>query len=109
MAANEQILGDLHTKVAEVLTGLLDGQSLPTGEQDDDGNEIVTVLAPSAAIITSAIQFLKNNNITCTPSKDNALGALVAAKEAREARRKAGVIDLDQAREQARFTSGLPG
>lgn len=108
MAADERALGALHTKVAEVLTRALDGQDLPTGEQDADGNELMQKLEPSAAIITSAIQFLKNNNITCTPSKDNALGELEEKMRQRRDRRKPGKSDLSAATETMGFMSGMP-
>ncbi len=88
---------------------MLDGTELPTGEQDDDGNEIKTKLPPSAAVLTSAIQFLKNNNITCSPSKDNALGELEEKMAARRAKRvQAGSIDLEAAKKDAKFLAGMP-
>lgn len=108
MAANESKLGALHDKVADVLTKALDGQQLPTGEQDDDGNEIMQTMEPSAAIITSAIQFLKNNNITCTPAQDNKLGELEEKLKARRAKLKPGASDFAAAKEQVGFLSGLP-
>ena len=88
MAADENVLGALHSKVAEVLTNLLDGTELPTGETDEAGNEITQRMDPSAAVLTSAIQFLKNNNITCAPAENNALGALADKIAQREQRRK---------------------
>lgn len=108
MAADETALGNLHTKVAEVLTDLLDGTPLPTGETDGDGNEITQTMPPSAATLTAAIQFLKNNNITCTPAKDNALGALEAKMAERKAKMRAGRADLAVATEGAAFMAGLP-
>ena len=111
MAADENALGHLHTRVATVLTELLDGTPLPTGQTDEDGNEIMQTLPPSAAVITSAIQFLKNNNITCTPAKDNALGALREKIEQRENRRKqrmATPADLSLASDDADFLSSRP-
>lgn len=108
MAADETALGDLHNKVALVLSDLLDGTELPTGEQNDDGEEIKQVMPPSAATITAAIQFLKNNNITCTPAKDNALGELQEKIAAREARRKArpSAADFSLASADAGFMMG---
>jgi len=111
VAADEKALGDLHTKVANVLSDLLDGQELPTGEHDEDGNEVVQVMPPSAAIITSAIQFLKNNNITCAPSQDNAIGELADKMQARRekrALRRAHTSDFEAASADAAFMTGLP-
>jgi hypothetical protein len=110
MAADETKLGQLHEKVATVLTDLLDGQ--PITEEGEDGEvKVVGVIAPSAAIITAAIQLLKNNNITCAPSENNALGELQAKMQerakAREAR-KATTTDLAQATKDMGFLTGLP-
>ena len=78
MAANETALGDLHSKVADVLARMLDGQALPSGER----------IEPSAAVITSAIQFLKNNSVTCVPEQGDAIESLRAKIAQREERRK---------------------
>jgi hypothetical protein len=78
MAADETALGDLHSKVADVLARMLDGQALPTGER----------IEPSAAVITSAIQFLKNNSVTCVPEQGDAIEGLRAKIAQREERRK---------------------
>lgn len=108
MAASEDALGALHNKVAEVLSKALDGQELPAVE-DDDGNVVqeAVVMAPSAAVITASIQFLKNNNITCAASESNALGELERKMKDRQAKRankgQANVIDFDEARESASF------
>lgn len=97
MVADENTLGNLHSKVAEVLTGLLDGQETPTGER----------IEPSAAVITSAIQFLKNNAITCTPAQGDAVDTLrqkIAQREARrQVRREVTIDDLRFSEADAKF------
>jgi hypothetical protein len=112
MAANEGALGDLHNKVAEVLIDALDGQTIPE-ITDEEGTVIQpeTRMPVSAAHITAAIQFLKNNNITCAPSEDNAMGRLTDKMKERQARREArtkgaNVVDFDAARESATFIGG---
>jgi hypothetical protein len=110
MAADETKLGRLHEKLAEVFCDALDGQ--PITEIDDEGNTtVVGHIAPSAAILTAVNQFLKNNNITCAPSENNALGELQAKMQerakAREAR-KASQTDLAQATKDMGFLTGLP-
>lgn len=108
MSASEGKLGELHNKVAEVLTKALDGQVLEA-VADEDGAIVQeeTVIPPSAAVIVAAIQFLKSNNITCAPAEDNAIGALEAKMRARQEKRAAraqpNVIDFEQAREDASF------
>lgn len=107
MAASEKRLGELHEKVAEVLMDALEGEELP-GWTDDDGNEMpAKKLAPSAAIIAAASKFLKDNEITCTPSESNALGDLQRKMEARRAQR-ADKRDRADATQQAEFLTGLP-
>jgi len=89
MAASEDALGTLHDKVANTLSRLLDGTQMPD-YTDPETEEVIQGerLEPSAAILTASIQFLKNNNITCAPSEDNALGKLKQKMEERQARRK---------------------
>lgn len=107
MAATEKVLGALHEKVAEVLSLALDGEELP-GYEDPETGEVVPPkrLAASAAIIAAATKFLKDNDITCTPSENNALGTLEAQMEARRLKREAARVDFDEAREAANFKFG---
>jgi hypothetical protein len=113
MAASEEALGNLHDKVANTLNRLLDGQRVPA--ITDEEGEIIQeeqVIEPSAAILTASIQFLKNNNVTCAPSDDNALGQLRDKMKARQERRlakKADRADLNAAEEQAGWLGGQMG
>ena len=72
--ATESQLSTLHNAIATHLTERIEG-----GEA-------------SAAEISAAISFLKNNNITCAPSDDNALGELEKIMEARRAKRNPPVL-----------------
>jgi hypothetical protein len=58
-AASEALLAALHIQVAEVLKSRLGNAELCT-----------------AADVNAAIKFLKDNNITCAPDKNNHLGEL---------------------------------
>lgn len=108
MAANEGKLGELHNKVAEVLSEALDGQVIP-GEVDEETGEVSVVkIPPSAAILQVAAKFLKDNNITCTPSEGNALGELRDKMEARRQARELRKADLKGASEDMGFLTGLP-
>lgn len=109
MSASEGALGALHTKLAEVLAEALDGQVLPA-VVDEDGQVLQeeTKMPVSGAVLTATIQFLKNNNITCAPSEDNAIGALEAKMKARQEQRAnkrgaANVVDFEAAREGATY------
>lgn len=109
MAADEKLLGELHNLVATQLIEMVKGTDL--GKNEETGENIV--MPPSAAVIAAAAAFLKQNNITCTPSKDNALGELSEAMKAREEKRKArraalpSQTDLDAATEGMNFMGGM--
>ena len=80
MAATESALGDLHDALAKTLT------------------DLVGVEAPSAAVLAVAAKFLKDNNITCTPATDNALGELEAQMQAKRNRAKLTSKEKDELR-----------
>lgn len=111
MAATETKLGELHEKVAKVLSDALDGEEMPGWtEQDAEGNDIVIPskrMAPSAAILGVATKFLKDNEITCARSQDSALDSLATKMEAKRERR-ASRQDKSDAVGQAGFLAGLP-
>lgn len=75
MAATENDLGELHNELARVLT------------------KIVGADGASAAHLAVAAKFLKDNNITCTPAADNALGELEKALAERRQRAKLSAQD----------------
>ncbi|AXN53733.1 small terminase [Sphingomonas phage Scott] len=112
MAASETALGALHVKVTEVLTEALDGDTIPGyTEVNEATGEVTEVpdrkLPPSAAIIAAATKFLKDNNITCAPSEDNAVGDLV--NKLREKQKlKASRLEMRDAKADMGFLSGLP-
>lgn len=111
MAASENKLGALHEKVTEVLTMALDGDRIPGYTEEDPvtGEEVVVpdrVLPPSAAIIAAATKFLKDNNITCAPSQDNAVGNLVEKLREKQ-RSKLSKFELQDAKEAQSFMGGL--
>ncbi|WCD56180.1 small terminase subunit [Caulobacter phage KSC] len=114
MAASEGKLGDLHDKVAEVLIKALDGTTIPAVIDEETGEVQAeeVFMPPSAAWITAATQFLKNNNITCTPSSDNSLGELEQKLKDNQERRKNRIkpdkADFALASESAAFRQGLP-
>ena len=109
MAADDKVLGALHDMVATALTIAMKGREVP-GYTDEETGEVFppTIIPPSAAEIQAATKFLKDNNITCAPSKDNKLGELQAMMQEKKAKRAATRLDLADAREQTDFMSGLP-
>jgi hypothetical protein len=69
--ATEEELGTLHGTIARTLTDVCAGGAVVL----DAEGEPVRVTAP-AAYIGAAIAFLKNNNITASPTKNKDLAAL---------------------------------
>ncbi len=94
MAANETKLGVLHDAVADALTTLIAG-TRTEDYIDPETEELVegTVIPPSAAIITAAAKFLKDNNITCEPSSDNGIGELERIMIDRQNRLRGNSLD----------------
>jgi hypothetical protein len=112
MAADERTLGGLHEKVTEALNQALDGDVIPGyTEVNEATGEVTQVpdrkLPPSAAIIAAATKFLKDNNITCAPSEDNAVGDLLGKLKDRQ-KRRATRLELRDAQADAGFLTGLP-
>lgn len=109
MAAKEDELGALHVKVTQALNLALDGTRIVVEEEGKEPE--VTVFPPSAAIIMAAAKFLKDNEITCAPSENNALGALkdkVAERAAIRAKRASDAAEKRQATQDMSFMEGLP-
>jgi hypothetical protein len=107
MAATETKLGLLHEKVTEVLVEALEGDVIPAYTEVNPLTDEVTEvperrLPPSAAIIAAATKFLKDNNITCAPSEDNAMGELMDQLKAKQ-RKKASRFDMLDAAADAEY------
>lgn len=102
MAASEKKLGDLHEAVADALTEQVKGYTHT--ELNREGDEVEIEVKASPALLSAAIAFLKNNNITADV-EDNA--AMRQLSEALAARRKKKIpqVQLDAAAEEfaARF------
>lgn len=98
MAASEKELGDLHSLICRVLTvkaaKALDYMLNPP-PAPENAEDVVFTMPPelTASEMTVAVALLKNNNITCTKSKVNALGEL----EAILARKQGKATDHDVA------------
>lgn len=74
MPASEKTLGKLHEAVAAALTEQVEGYTETV--VTEEGKEIEKVVKPSPALLTAAISFLKNNNITADPEQNEALSEL---------------------------------
>ena len=73
-AAKESTLNSLHEAVALYMKAQLEAK-------DEDGKP----LALSGTDVSNILKFLKDNNITCAPDKDNAVGQMQEALAKRQA------------------------
>lgn len=106
MAASEGKLGTLHEQLARVMSEALEDQV--TTYEDDEGETKEVRIKPSAAIMQVAAKFLKDNNITCAPSQDNAMGELEEKMRQQRAKRsRVTPADLIAATDQTDFLKGL--
>jgi hypothetical protein len=94
MAASDKKLGDLHEAVADALSEQVKGYTKT--EVTAAGEEVQVEVKASPALLSAAIAFLKNNNITAD-AEDNA--ALRDLNQALQARRKKKIpqASLDEA------------
>lgn len=107
MAADERRLGALHEAITSALLEACKGEVLPGYTDPETGEEVPDkVLPPSAAILAVGAKFLKDNQITCVPAKDNQLGELEEILKARQHKR-ANRGDFQAATDQAGFLTGL--
>lgn len=106
MAASEQKLGDLHEAVADALSEQVRGYTKV--ELNAEGDQVETEVKASPALLSAAIAFLKNNNITADAEDNEALRNLGQALAARR-KKKIPQAALDDAADQfaSRFGGGL--
>ena len=90
-AASEDALGALHATVAKVLTNAIQGEEV------------------TAATLSVAVTFLKNNNITADPSSNAELAELTAALAARRKDGKGKLKEVQMAEEQFHRSVDMPG
>lgn len=103
-AATEEALGELHAAVANALTSVIrDGMPM----LDKEGEEVR--VPASAAHIGAAIAFLKNNNITASPSRNKDLAALKSTLAGKRKRKELNPRALDEAQETFERMQGSNG
>ena len=90
MSASEAILKELHAQLAQELLGIV-RNGVPVF--DKEGNETGTRKA-TAAELSVAVAFLKNNEITADLNDSDATRALREALEARRKKKPAVVPDF---------------
>lgn len=67
-AAKESKLAALHDVVATVLIEQVGERA---EEVDEDSGETIELYTASPALLTAAMKFLKDNDITCVPAQDS--------------------------------------
>ena len=90
-AATEEKLASLHDAVADALTAGIKETKTVT---DEETGEVLTYHVANPALLTVAIKFLKDNDITCQPSEENKIGGLKAELAERKKNRLASVTQL---------------
>ena len=96
MAASEQKLGALHEAVADALSEQVKGYTAI--ELNAQGEQVEREVKASPALLSAAIAFLKNNNITADAEDNEALRNLGQALAARR-KKKIPQVALDEAAE----------
>jgi hypothetical protein len=99
-AAGEEIMGELHAKVAAVLLAQLEGRNYIDPET---GEEVK--MDPDPRIVSAAITFLNNNKVSMNPFVANTLSKIEKELEERAATRFS--VIRGQAQEEARKAAGL--
>ena len=90
-AATEEKLANLHNVLADALIA---GVSEQKTVLDEETGEEATYYVANPALLTVAIKFLKDNDITCQPSEENKTGRLKQELEERKKNRLANVIPI---------------
>jgi hypothetical protein len=93
--ASDSTLGLIHNLTAEWAISLLEGKATAAVVDKETGEVTQVPIRPSAADIAVIRAFLKDNNITCVPSDDNAIGRLQKTLEDKQNRRKPTLPKLD--------------
>ena len=86
MTASSTVLEQLHTLVTEAFIEKVRGGVQEVVNKEGDVVEIA--VKPTAAELAAAVTFLKNNNITSSPTDDSKLQELQKLTEARLAKRR---------------------
>lgn len=101
MAAKESRLSFLHNLTAEHYVKMLEVGGTVVG-QDEEGEDIIQPLTPAA--LQAINKFLKDNEITCAPDENNAVGEIeerlrlrAARRDARKAERQVTMDELAEA------------
>lgn len=85
-AADEEVLGSLHKRVAEVMIRALDvvetAQEIYINAEPEQKAEM-TVPEVSASLLSAMTKFLADNKITCNPVEDKTQGELAKKLAAR--------------------------
>lgn len=93
--ATEGVLGDLHSKVAKVMSNALDNiqkqqDEFDATEHTDDSPAIAPELNP--ALLSVMVRFLDANKITCVPEAGNEMSELATRLANKRKRKSVGNI-----------------
>ena len=93
-AASVGKLGELHNKVAQVMSDALD--VVDTAQRRYlENEEAVEPPAPvPAALLSVMVKFLSDNSVTCAPEESKGLSGLEQKLEARKSKRRVGASNV---------------
>lgn len=96
-AATESALGELHSKVAQVMNTAMhqiEKQQLAFDAADERGEDLTEVTRPevNASLLSCITKFLSDNKITCNPEEDEKLGELEQRLKNKRARKSIGNV-----------------
>lgn len=87
-AASESVLGELHRKIAKVMSDSLEVVEVAQSRYLENENEVDVPPTVPAALLGVMVKFLADNSITCAPEESTELTELEKKLEARKSKRR---------------------
>ena len=96
-AATESALGELHGKVAKVMSTAMDQiekQQVAFDDADERGVDLTEIVRPevNASLLSCITKFLSDNKITCNPEDSKELGELEQRLQMKRKRKSIGNV-----------------
>lgn len=95
-AAKEQVLGDLHSKVAKVMHNALDVIDAQQEEFLRGTHEDTEAPAVNSSLLSVITKFLADNKITCVPEESQEVSELAERLKNKKRRRVGNVVHLHE-------------
>lgn len=99
-AASEEALGELHTKVAKVMTRALDqiDKAQDIFDENVDGADPEAAMRPevSPAMLSAITKFLADNKVTCNPAESENMSDLQRHLKNKKRRSVGNVVPMHE-------------